>query len=434
MYKLKKTLSKKFNFNSIMKAIILIACIWMGFAAQAAHLGQDSILLKIDKRNQTLLGTKGDKTKTLKEELTQVFEKKGLVLSDSLWQQIRKVIRTDSEGDSSLSVQIGNSRVKIGVIKSLEHYEAPQKTFDKAYRNDDEKKFNIKKDSLGKAIVFHSDGKEEVRIGLNGIHVKDGKEEVHVDWNGVRVKESNGEETRVYWGPDSLKAKQKKENANLFSRNGMNLNLGLSGLSGEVPQVNATIYPMYYLQTDTELRPFSSRYVSVEFSESLTLVKGKKSAFKLGLGISFDWYNFMFDHNRLVQKANQGAIFQPVFDAQGKDITFSKNKLTVSYINIPIMPHVVFNKNSGVQMMGLGGYVGYRIDSWTKSIEEKTENLSRVSSNFNLNQFRYGLRAEFAFKKLPDLFFNYDLSPLFEKNSSPNLTGFSFGINVLSLN
>jgi len=401
-----------------MKAIVLFTCMCLVFSARAAHTGQDSILLKIDKRNQTLLGTQGDKTKTLKEELTQVFEKKGLVLSDSLWQNIRKTIQSNTDLDSSVNVRIGNSQVKIAIIRSDRDLLGQQSI---AARNK----------PMDRIIEIGTNKKEVIDIGLNGIHVKDGKEEVHVDWNGVRVKESNGEETRVYWGPDSLKAKQKKENANFFSRDGMNLYLGLNGLSGEVPQINATIYPMNYLQTDTELRPFSSRYVSVEFSESLTLIKGKKSAFKLGLGISFDWYNFMFDHNRLVQKANQGAIFQPKFDAQGKDIAFSKNKLTVSYINIPIMPHVVFSKNSGVQMIGIGGYVGYRIDSWTKSIEEKTENLNRVSSNFNLNQFRYGLRAEFAFKKLPNLFFNYDLSPLFEKNSNPNLAGFSFGIRLL---
>ena len=401
-----------------MKAIVLFTCMCLVFSARAAHTGQDSILLKIDKRNQTLLGTKGDKTKTLKEELTQVFEKKGLVLSDSLWQNIRKTIQSNTDLDSSVNVRIGNSQVKIAIIRSDRDLLGQQSI---AARNK----------PMDRIIEIGTNKKEVIDIGLNGIHVKDGKEEVHVDWNGVRVKESNGEETRVYWGPDSLKAKQKKENANFFSRDGMNLYLGLNGLSGEVPQINTMIYPMNYLQTDTELKPFSSRYVSVEFSESLTLVKGKKSAFKLGLGISFDWCNFMFDHNRLVQKANQGAIFQPKFDAQGNEIAFSKNKLTVSYINIPIMPHVVFSKNSGVQMVGIGGYVGYRIDSWTKSIEEKTENLNRVSSNFNLNQFRYGLRAEFAFKKLPNLFFNYDLSPLFEKNSSPNLAGFSFGIRLL---
>jgi len=391
---------------------------WLSFSAQAAHLGQDSILLKIDKRNQTLLGTQGDKTKTLKEELSQVFEKKGLILSDSLWQNIRKGIQSNSDLDSSLNVRIGNSQVKIAIIRSDREWLGQQSS-------------TARNKPLDRIIEIGTNKKEVIDIGLNGIHVKDGKEEVHVDWNGVRVKESNGEETRVYWGPDSLKAKQKKENTHLFSRDGLNLYLGLNGLSGQVPSITTMIYPPNYLQTDTELKPFSSRYVSVEFSESLTLVEGKKSAFRLGLGISFDWYNFMFDHNRLVQKANQGAIFQPMFDAQGKEIAFSKNKLTVSYINIPIMPHVVFSKNSGVQMIGLGGYVGYRIDSWTKSIEEKTENLSRVSSNFNLNQFRYGLRAEFAFKKLPNLFFNYDLSPLFEKNSSPNLAGFSFGIRLL---
>ena len=401
-----------------MKAIVLFTCMCLVFSARAAHIGQDSILLKIDKRNQTLLGTKGDKTKTLKEELTQVFEKKGLVLSDSLWQNIRKTIQSNTDLDSSVNVRIGNSQVKIAIIRSDRDLLGQQSI---AARNK----------PLDRIIEIGTNKKEVIDIGLKGIHIKDGKEEVHVDWNGVRVKESNGEETRVYWGPDSLKAKQKKENANFFSRDGLNLYLGLNGLSGEVPQINATIYPMYYLQTDTELKPFGSRYVSVEFAESLTLVKGKKSAFRLGLGISFDWYNFIFDHNRSVQKANQGAIFQPKFDAQGNEIAFSKNKLTVSYINIPIMPHVVFTKNSGVQMIGLGGYLGYRIDSWTKSIEEKTENLNRVSSNFNLNQFRYGLRAEFAFKKLPNLFFNYDLSPLFEKNSSPNLAGFSFGIRLL---
>ena len=91
---------------------------WLSFSAQAAHLGQDSILLKIDKRNQTLLGTKGDKTKTLKEELTQVFEKKGLVLSDSLWQNIRKTIQSNTDLDSSVNVRIGNSQVKIAIIRS----------------------------------------------------------------------------------------------------------------------------------------------------------------------------------------------------------------------------------------------------------------------------------------------------------------------------
>ena len=209
----------------------------------------DSLLLKIDKRNQTIVGGNQNKNKSLREELEKVFQSKGLVLSDSLWQQIRGVIRTDSEGDSSLAVQIGNSKVKIGIIKSGATYTGPEKTFKMTYPNDGDKRINIKNDSLGKSLVIHSDGKEEVRVGWNGIHVKDGKEEVHVDWNGVQVKEANGEETKVIWGKDSTKVHPKEKHLNLFERKGMNLYLGLNGLTGTMPEITTMIYPSPYLSS-----------------------------------------------------------------------------------------------------------------------------------------------------------------------------------------
>jgi hypothetical protein len=390
----------------------------------------DSLLLKIDKRNQTILGGKENNNKTLREELEQVFQSKGLVLTDSLWQNIRTVIRTDSEGDSSLTVQIGKSKIKIGVIKSGATYTGPQKTFKMTYPNDDGKKINIKTDSSGKALVIHSDGKEEVRVGWNGIHVKDGKEEVHVDWNGVRVKEANGEETNVTWGKDSKKDEQKNKNKDLYDRKGFNVYIGLNGLTGEMPQVTTMIYPSPYLNSDKELKPLGSRFVSLEFSSSAMIARGKKSALKLGYGLSFDWYNFMFDHNRVVNKAPSATNFQPILNAQGNEIQLSKNKLAVSYITLPIMPYVAFSKQSAIQMIGLGGYVSYRLDSWTKTIEEKSDNLARNGSNFNLNQVRYGVKAEVGLRHVGELFFNYDLSPLFQKDLGPQLTAFSFGIKL----
>ena len=389
----------------------------------------DSLLLKIDKRNQTLLGGNQDTKKTLREELEKVFQSKGLVLTDSLWQNIRTVIKTDSEGDSSLSVQIGKSKVKIGVIKSGATFTGPQKTFKMAYPNDDRKKIDIATDSLGKAIVIHSDGKEEVRVGWNGIHVKDGKEEVHVDWNGVRVKEANGEETNVTWGKDSKKDEQKNKNKDLYERKGFNVYIGLNGLAGKMPENVITVYPSPYLNSDSELKPLGSRFVSLDFTHAATFARGKKSAFKVGYGFTFDWYNFMFDHNRVVTKTSSATIFQPIL-VGGNEVQLSKNKLTASYITLPIVPHVVFSKQAAVRMIGLGGYVSYRLDSWTKTIEEKTDNLSRIGSNFNLNQVRYGVKAEVALRHVGEFFFNYDLSPLFQKDLGPQLTAFSFGIKL----
>ncbi|MHA8106776.1 outer membrane beta-barrel protein [Aquirufa sp. 5-AUSEE-100C1] len=408
----------------------LFFIVFLGLANQLfASANPDSLLLKIDKRNQTVVGGSQDKGKTLREELDQIFQKKGLVLTDSLWQQIRTVIRTDSEGDSSLSVQIGGSKVKIGVIKSGAKYDTREKTFKMNYPNDD-RKISIKKDSSGKSLVIHSDGKEEVRVGWNGIHVKDGKEEVHVDWNGVQVKEANGEETKVIWGSDSTKTKKKDKGANLYTSKGFNLYLGLNGLTGKMPEVTTMIYPAPYLSTDSELKPLGSRFVSLDFSNSGTIASGKKSALKFMYGISFDWYNFMFDHNRVVTKSGGATIFQPLQDAQGNEIELRKNKLTASYITLPIMPYVAFSKQSAIQMIGLGGYVSYRLDSWTKTIEEKSENLRREGSNFNINQVRYGVKAEIGLRRIGELFFNYDLTPLFEKGYGPQLTAFSFGIKL----
>jgi hypothetical protein len=373
----------------------------------------DSLLLKIDKRDQKVIGANKDSKKTLREELEGVFEKKGLVLTDSLWQQIRTVIKTDSEGDSSLTMQIGNSRVKIGILKSGVKY-----------------KSDINMKSKPGGVTIESSGKDEVRVGWNGIHVKDGKEEVHVDWNGVHVKEPNGEETKVIWGRDSTKTQSKDKKSNLYERKGFNVYIGLNGLTGKMPENVIAIYPSPYLNSDPELKPLGSRFVSLDFSHAATIARGKKSAFKLGYGFSFDWYNFMFDHNRVVTKAASATNFQPIFDTRGDEVALKKNKLTVSYITLPIVPHVVFNKQSAIKMIGLGGYVSYRLDSWTKTIEEKSDDLTRIGSNFNLNQVRYGVKAEVALRHVGEIFFNYDLTPLFEKNYGPQLTAFSFGFKL----
>lgn len=371
-----------------------------------AKEAQDSLLLKIDKRNQTLVGAK-TANRTLREELASAFEKKGLVLSDSLWQNIRQAIKTDSDGDSSISVRIGNSSVKIGIFKS------PQR--------------NAVASSQSTVNSGQWSGKkEEVRVGLDGVHVKDGNEETHVTWDGVYHREGN-EVTKVIWGKDSTKIKR----PNLYSRRGLNFYLGLNALAGVEPEV-AIPYPgaPAYVPNFT-LDPMGSRYASIEISRFVTLSEGKKSAFRLGYGLEIDWYNFRFDHNRIATKGPNGVQFTTITSSTGKEVAMSKNKMSVSYLTLPIMPHFAFDKKSAVQMIAIGGYVSYRLDTWTKAIEEESGNLRKETSNLYVNPFRYGVRAEFALRHFPDLFFSYDLSPLFEPGKGPEMRGLAFGIRLL---
>lgn len=383
-----------------MKKIIAIICLVLSTMSLYAKEAQDSLLLKIDKRNQTLIGGK-DSKRTLKEELESAFEKKGLVLSDSLWQNIRQAIKTDSDGDSSISVRIGNSSVKIGILKSGVHY----------------------KSEIPGVVSIGSSGKEEVRVGTDGIHVKDGNEETHVTWDGVYHKDGK-EVTKVIWGKDSTKLA--KKDAALFSDNGLHLYLGLNGMNGKPGQL-----PPALLSSDFDLKTLNSTFVSLAIDESVNLVRGKKSAWRLGYGVSVDWYNFQFDHSRVIQKSATGqTIFQPII-SKGAEIELEKNKLAVSYVTLPLMSQFVFRKVSPIQMISFGGYASYRLTSWTKTKEDKSGDRNKESSNFNLNQFRYGLRADFAFRRFPDLFFNYDLSPLFESNTGLKMNGFSFGVKFL---
>ena len=372
-----------------------------------AKEAQDSLLLKINKRDQTLIGAK-ESNRTLRQEIELAFDKKGIVLTDSLWQKIREAIKTDSDGDSSLSVRIGNSQVKIAIHKSplsgsVKESEARSP---KDWKN--------------------SDKKEEVRVGLDGVHVKEANEETHVTWDGVYHREGN-EVTKVIWGKDSTKLKR----PDLYNRKGLNFYLGLNALTGVEPEL-AIPYPgaPAYVPNFT-LDPIGSRYASIEISRFVTLSEGKKSSFRLGYGLEIDWYNFRFDHNRIATKGPNGVQFTSITSSAGKEVTMSKNKMSISYLTLPIMPHFSFDKKSAVQMIAIGGYVTYRIDTWTKAIEEESGNLRKETSSLYVNPFRYGLRAEFALRHFPDLFFSYDLSPLFEPGKGPEMRGLAFGIRLL---
>ena len=391
-----------------MKKIAIILFLIFGHNLLAKS-NQDSLYLKIDQRDQTIIGSKLSNNISLKEALSKEFQKKGINLSDSLWQEVRKLIKSENEGPSTLKVQVGNQKVEIALVKNKD---IPTNVESVQEKNNEKPK-------------------ERIKVGLNGVHVVEGKEEVHVDWNGVLVKDADGSETKVIWGQDTSKVHPKEKNLNLYNRKGFNLYLGLNGLTKDIPPIQTAIYPPTILETDANLKPLSSRYVYLEVARTTTLSRYPKSALKLGYGIGLEWYNFNFDHNRVIENKNGSTIFQPQFDSNQNEIKFTKNKLGISYLSIPIMPYWSFSKNSTLQMVGIGGYIAYRIDSWTKTIEEKNENLTKNSNNYNINSFRYGIKAEIAIKNFPDFFFNYDLSPVFDVKHGPKMTGFSFGIKLL---
>jgi hypothetical protein len=393
-----KTL-KGFSYS----VIATIAFIFSFNAQTLAKGGEaDSTVISIDKRNQTLLNQKNNKT--LRENLQELFTKSGMSLDDDTWRGIRRIVNSDLNKDTLLVITQDNKSIKVVI-------------------NTDSK--NGKNESVNTDNKSERNGgkDKQVKVGLGGVVVKDGNDEVRVGWNGVYVNE-NGKETSVTLR-DTLKNRNKRDRS-FNSRSGFNVYLGLNSFTNTSSILSAD-------SKNYELSPFGSRYFGFGWTRSGTVSKGTNAAFKISYGLEFSWYNFMFENDNYIVKNTDGVGFQNYPDPNPSvktPIVLCRNKLTVANINIPVMPYVAFKKGSTITYIAAGGYVGYRLDSYTKTKEDDSGKKQWNHSSFFLNNVRYGLAFELGLKDFPDLFVNYDMNNLFQDGKGPKVGGLSFGIRL----
>lgn len=188
------------------------------------------------------------------------------------------------------------------------------------------------------------------------------------------------------------------------------------------------------------VKPWGSWYVGIN-SIYKTRISGPLYV-EWGGGVS--WYNFKFDNTlvRVVDTPDE-VIFTEIIPEP--EIDYKKSKLTISYVNASFVPMIEIGKQHRTNKpfwrdwltdndkrgfrIGAGGYVGYRIASYTKTVEEIDDDKekNRDKDSFHLENLRYGVRLRMGFKGT-DVFFNYDLNELFNEGSGPQLNAFSFGV------
>jgi hypothetical protein len=363
----------------------------------------DSTVINIDKRNQTLLNQKSG-GKTLRENLQELFTKSGMTLDDDTWRGIRRVVNSDLNKDTLLVITQSDKSIKVVI-----------NTNSKNGNNNETINTDNKEERSGSKD-------KQVKVGLGGVVVKDGNDEVRVGWNGVYVNE-NGKETNITLR-DTIGRSRKDRSFN--SRSGFNIYFGLNSFTntGSIPAADSKNY---------ELSPFGSRYFGFGWTRSGMISKGTNAAFKISYGLEFSWYNFMFENDNFIVKGTDAVGFQNYPDPNPSvktPIVLCRNKLTVANINIPVMPYVAFKKGSTITYIAAGGYVGYRLDSYTKTKEDESSKKQWNHSSFFLNNVRYGLAFELGLKDFPDLFVNYDMNNLFQDGRGPKIGGLSFGIRL----
>lgn len=178
------------------------------------------------------------------------------------------------------------------------------------------------------------------------------------------------------------------------------------------------------------VRPWGSWYLGLNSVQRTRI--GKNFFVEWGLGIS--WYNFKFQRDDMtLVKDDIGVTFTPDM----RDADFRKSKLTVSYINASLVPVLDFSNRSDkgrwdssrAFRIGLGPYVGYKIDSYSKIKYKQNGSMEkdRNHDSFYIENIRYGMRLQVGYRSM-DLFFNYDMNDLFTNGKGPDLNAFSFGV------
>jgi hypothetical protein len=263
-----------------------------------------------------------------------------------------------------------------------------------------------------------SDEKDYVRIGLRGVHVKDGETEVKIDAGGVEIKDNEDSSDSDY---KRVGKRFYKSAPGSSPRKGFNFAIGLNTFG-----TNETTAG--YNKDDYDLRPFGSRYVSLGYTASTRIARGKNAGLHLDFGADFSWYNLMFDGDNTVQKNATGVSFNPI-EVEGKVVPLQKSKLVVPNVNLSLMPTLSFRK-SFISYISAGVYGGYRLGSYTKTRREGSKDKDHVRTNFYITDLRYGLAAELGIRNFVDLFVNYDMNPLFEEGRGPKIKMLSFGIRL----
>ena len=174
------------------------------------------------------------------------------------------------------------------------------------------------------------------------------------------------------------------------------------------------------------LRTLGSRYVSLGLNFKQRL-GGKHSPLYLVGGPEFAFNNYMLEGNNKWINANGRTSV--VLETNGRQ--YQKTKLATSTFTVPLMFQLNLHDehHHNTFTLGAGGFVGYRLASWTKLkyFEEGNTYKDKDYSSYNLNDWQYGLQGVVGYGSLT-LFAKYNLNELFRDGQGPQAQTLSFGV------
>ena len=199
--------------------------------------------------------------------------------------------------------------------------------------------------------------------------------------------------------------------------------------------VNALVNQKHYFAPGGQLEPVDlrtegSRYVNIGLNTNARL-GGKHSPMSLNFGPEFAFNNYMLSGN--TKWVNNNGRTDVVRETDGRQ--FQKSKLATSSINLPLMLRLQLRDShyKPTFSLGAGGFVGYRIKSWTKLkyTSDGTTYKDKEDGSYNMENFLYGLQGTIGYRSL-ELFAKYNMNNLFKAGVGPDTQVLSFGVRLFN--
>lgn len=221
------------------------------------------------------------------------------------------------------------------------------------------------------------------------------------------------------------------------------------GINGYVtPDFNMNFSPKDdYLNINTA----RSLMVNLNFFEFNVNLYKNHIGFTTGLG--FQLNNYYFTNNYVMLKDSSTLVAYKVQDQNGNYVNLERNKLFISYLNLPLLFEYQTNPRRHLNSfhLTLGVVAGVRIGSYTKQVYQNTDMTyylvdnhgSRIASYYvsdkvvrtrgayHLSPFKLDATMRVGWSHL-NIWATYSLTPMFQKNQGPEIYPWNVGITLLS--
>jgi len=218
--------------------------------------------------------------------------------------------------------------------------------------------------------------------------------------------------------------RSKKKNKNI-STNWFIFDLGFANVKDETNYATA--------QSGSYFQTFNKPEVD---ANSMNLINNKSSNFNLWFfmqkvnlskhhlnlkyGLGLEQFNFRYENNLSFRNKPTNYIFND-------SINFSKNKLFVNYLTVPVM----FNYNSNPEsksafQASAGVSVGYLLNARNKQVSAE-RGKQKTQGNLDLETFKVSLVGELGLGPVR-LYGSYSLNNMFKSSTGLDQTPFAFGV------